>query len=269
VNLLASELRRLSSRRILLWMSLAMLGFVAVMVIANTATSKPSSVGGMDAMRTTDLWLMKSHARELGLANRNRLVPVSVFSYLAVVAFGASAVGAEYRAGTVTTLLTWEPRRVRLLLTRLVAVALVAMAFFLAISGLFVAGWLVGVAVNGSSNADGEFWSDLVAVIARATAIAGGLAVISAGLATLGKNTAAALGLWFGYLVGVEAILQPLLKPITPGLLLLNIGAFFGGETVKVGEYFLDPLPGALITGAWVLVVGAVAVAVFARRDVT
>jgi hypothetical protein len=41
---------------------------------------------------------------------------------------GATVAGAEWRAGTVTALLTWEPRRVRVHLARVVACTMLAAA---------------------------------------------------------------------------------------------------------------------------------------------
>src|SRR6266550_2935277 len=49
----------------------------------------------------------------------------STFVVLLGVALAASLGGADWSAGTMTTLLTWEPRRVRVLLVRAVVVALV------------------------------------------------------------------------------------------------------------------------------------------------
>lgn len=252
-----------------LWMALAMLGLVVTVLTVNTVNSHPDSMFG-DVMRTTDLWLRDSRANELGIAPRNRIIPIAVVTYLLLVAFGASAVGAEYRAGTVTTILTWEPRRIRLLSIRFLAIALVAMGFFVVTLGVFVAGWTAGAALNGTSRgADGEFWGELLVVLARGTLVAGVLAVLSGALATLGRNTAAALGIWFGYLVGVEAILQANVKAVTPWMLLLNVGAFFQGESVSVSRHTLEPASGAVVMAVYLVVVAGGALAVFARRDVT
>ena len=63
-----------------------------------------------------------------------------MLSYLLVVLLGASAVGAEYRAGTVTTILTWEPRRTRLLLARIGAAVIVGMLLFVVVHAVFIGG---------------------------------------------------------------------------------------------------------------------------------
>ncbi len=267
--LLASELRRLTSRRMWFWTVIALLAIVAIWLVVTIVNSHPSSIDN-DVMRTTDLWLRDSRAIELGVAQRNRIVPISVFTYLGLLAFGASAVGAEFRAGTVTTILTWEPRRVRLLLVRFLAIALVGMGTFVVVLGVFVGGWIVGVAANGSSaGTGGEFWGQLLVTLARGVLIAGALTVLSAAVATLGRNTAAALGIWFGYLVGVEGVLQGNVHVVTPWLLVENLIAAFGGEETRMSGYTMEPLAGALVIVLYLVVLGGAALATFARRDVT
>ena len=77
------------------------------------------------------------------------------------------------------------------------------------------AGWAIGAGLRGSSRgADADFWRELLIVLARGTILAGVLGVLSGALATLGRNTAAALGIWFGYLIAIEAILQSQVRAI-------------------------------------------------------
>ena len=63
----------------------------------------------------------------------------STFVVLLGVALAASLGGADWSAGTMTTLLTWEPRRIRVLLIRAIVVALVV-----ALVTLFLQGVLLG-----------------------------------------------------------------------------------------------------------------------------
>ena len=218
----------------------------------------------------TDLWLNESAAARQGVESNNFLATISVLTYMMVVVLGASAVGAEYRAGTVTTMLTWEPRRVRLLAARLAAAAIVSMVFFLLIHAVFIGGWAIGVELQGrTGGADADFWRELIFVVLRGTALAGVLAVISGGFATLGRNTAAALGLWFGYLVAVEGILRGQVSGVIPWLLTSSAGAFYGWQRLSINDQSVTAGAGALHLPVFVLVVGAGALAVFQRRDVT
>jgi ABC-type transport system involved in multi-copper enzyme maturation permease subunit len=267
MRLLTTEILRLSRRRMLFWMLLGMLGLAVTIVIVNTALSKDNT---FDVMRVTDLWLTDHAAVLLGVDQRQRIGPISVISYLLIIVLGASAVGAEYRAGTVTTILTWEPRRVRLLLARIGAAAVVAIAFYLVVHVVFVGGWLLGAGLRGTTaGADGGFWRDLAFVVLRGVVVAGVLAVLSAALATLGRNTGAALGIWFGYLVAVEAIFAANVKAVTRVLLTVNAAAFFGWEEIRVNGREMGPEAALLQLLLWILVLGGAAAAVFARRDVT
>lgn len=254
----------------LFWVVLIMLGFVAVLVVINTLNSDPNSANPNDATRVTDLWLNQRADARLGGETSNFIATISVLTYMMVVVLGASAVGAEYRAGTVTTMLTWEPRRVRLLAARLGAAAIVSMVFFVAIHAVFVGGWTLGVQLQGKTGGtDSNFWRDLAFVVLRGTALAGVLAVISGGFATLGRNTAAALGLWFGYLVAVEGILRGQVSGVIPWLLTSSAGAFYSWEKVSMNGHSVAAGPGAFHLAVYLAVIGAGALAVFQRRDVT
>jgi len=269
ITLFTTEVRRLLHRRMLLWLVLIMLGLVVTIVVISAATSDPSSLNPNDAMRTTDLWIRGAAARRLGVNATYRVGTTSILCYLVVIVLGATAVGAEYRAGTVTTVLTWEPRRVRLLTARLAAVAVVAMGFYLLVNAVFVGGWAIGAAANGiTTGADSEFWKVLLLVLARGTVLAAVLAVLSGAIATLGRNTGAALGIWFGYLIAVEAILGNQVRETAPWLLTVSAAAFFGWRSYSLGGHHVGPLGGTLHVLLYLVAVGGVALAVFARRDV-
>ena len=269
-RLLGSEIRRLTSRRLVRWSLLVAVALVIVLVVIVTATSDRSSLDPGDAMRMTQLWLTRATAESRRANRDNAIATISVLTYLLVIVLGASAVGAEYRAGTVGTVLTWEPRRVRLLAARLAAVAIVAMLFFLIVHAVFIGAWAIGVAINGrSGGADADFWRELLVLLGRATLLAGVLAVMSGAITTLTKNTGGAMGLWFGYLIAIEAILRGQVDSVIPWLMTINIGAFYAWESVAQNGHTATAGPGGLRIALYaVLLVGA-ALALFQRRDVT
>jgi ABC-type transport system involved in multi-copper enzyme maturation permease subunit len=269
-RLLASEIRRLTSRRLVRWSLVVALVLVILLVAIVTARSDRSSLDQGDAMRMTQLWLTSAAAASLGVNRDNSIVTISILMYLLVIVIGASAVGAEYRAGTVGTILTWEPRRIRLLVARLAAAGIVAMLFFLIVHAVFVAAWALGVALNGSSGgADADFWRDLLVLLARATLLAGALAVISGAITTLVKNTGGAMGIWFGYLIAVEGILRGQVDSVIPWFLTINVGAFYAWETVAQNGQTVTAGPGGLRVAWYVVLLGGAALAGFQRRDVT
>lgn len=269
-RLLGSEIRRLTSRRLVRWSLLVALALVIVLVAIVAAQSDPDAIGDGDVMRMTQLWLTSAAAASRRVNRDNAIATISVLTYLLVVVLGASAVGAEYRAGTVGTILTWKPRRIRLLGARLAAAAIVAMAFFLIVHAVFIGAWTLGVALNGrSGGADADFWRDLVLLLGRATLLAGGLAIMSGAIATLGKNTGAAMGIWFGYLIAIEAILRSQVDSFVPWMLTLNVGAFYGWEKVEQNGHAATAGSGALRIAFYVALLAGAALAVFQRRDVT
>jgi hypothetical protein len=106
---------------------------------------------------------------------------------------GAAVAGAEWRASTITTVLTWEPRRVRLHLTRTVACGTLAFLITVAIQIVFLA-CLPAVFANGTTaGADRDFWVSLALAIARVKFVSLIAAVLSIALATIGRNTTFAL----------------------------------------------------------------------------
>jgi len=234
--------------------------------------SDPDAFNPRDAMSVTSLWLTRTAARNIGVQRDQVISTIAVLTYLLVIVIGASAVGADYRAGTVGTLLTWEPRRARLLIARFIATALVAMAFFLLVHVFFIAGWTLAAELFGRSRGvDAAFWGDLAAVIARATLLAGVLAVISAAIATVGKNTAAAMGIWFGYLIAIEAIVRGQLHDLVPWFLIPNAAAFFSWERVLPvdGADPVTAVAGTARLALYLVLFAGGAILVFRRRDVT
>lgn len=267
--LLGTELRRLTSRRLV-----RVVAFVAVAAVVGlfaflTVRSDPNGFGD-DQLRTTSLWLTQGRAAALGVSRDNAVAQISLLVYLLVIVIGASAVGAEYRAGTLTTVLTWEPRRLRLLTMRLLASALVGAGVYLIVVGVSVGATAIGAAARGSTaGADADFWRTLASVVLRGAALAAALAAISGAFATLGRNTAAALGVFFGYLIAVEAILRGVAERFVPWFLTPNAGAFFAWETVRQNQRPVGPGAGTARLALYVGTAVVLAVGVFRRRDVT
>jgi ABC-type transport system involved in multi-copper enzyme maturation permease subunit len=136
----------------------------------------------------------------------NMLLIFGVLFALFGFAVGASYVGAEWSSGGMANLLLWRPRRIALLGGKLGALLLSVLA-----SGLvFVVLWvlmLCGIAEFRGSF--GHITSGLVTSMALATSrsLALGLVVAAIGfaIASIGRNTASALGIIVGYIVVFEA----------------------------------------------------------------
>lgn len=206
------------------------------------------------------------------------------FAALAFV-IGASSGGAEWTAKTLPALLTWEPRRVRVTLTKvavLVATVLLAAALAeLLWTGLGSA--LVSLRGSWSPRPD-RFGGDLLNTQLRAVLLAGLAAAGGYALANLIRNTGAALGIAFVYFAVVENAVRVLWHWGQQWLVMENVTALVRREGVDlVVSQQLDPATGSytsvivhltnlragLTLAVYTAVAVLVAVLVFRRRDLT
>ena len=274
--LFGSEVRRLCARRALRGSIALGLAIVAIVVVVNAINSTGT---GFDAhtMRLSKLWLERP-----GGVHGDMALAMSIFVFILVVGLAATAIGGEYRAGTVGTLLTWEPRRIRVALARVSAVVLVTVAMYLLVIGVFVGGWYVGASWRGSTAGLGpDFWSNLAAVIARCALGAGLLATITSGLVLITRTTVGGLIAWIGYLIAIEGVLAGRNRSLEPSLFLTNFSAFLTGEDVAfsgretfgpggrvVQSYVAQPGTGLIRCVVIAVVLAGLGTLAFRRRDV-
>lgn len=212
------------------------------------------------------------------------VVGVGIGVALLGLVLGAGAIGAEWSAGTFAGLLTWEPRRLRVLAAKLLAllgvVLLVAVA---AIAVQVAAGW--GIAATRGSTAGttrSAVWLITLRSL-RVLGVAGLFGLAGAALAGALRSTAGALGAVAGYVVAGEMVLRNLHPQWQRWLVSTNVNALVTGRT----ELF--PVPGRRATfgpaggsgyilhaprGGLVLLLGvaalvAVCAVLLQRRDVT
>jgi hypothetical protein len=129
---------------------------------------------------------------------------------------GATLGGADWSVRTMATLLTWEPRRIRVLLVRAVVVILVVFVFTFALQVLFSFLWWLGVQVRGVSSVPEGFWGNLLEVLVRSSILATLGGVVALSVATIGKSTVGAVAILFGYLVLVEGFLVSFVRALWP-----------------------------------------------------
>lgn len=121
---------------------------------------------------------------------------------------GASLVGAEWGAGTITTFLTWEPRRLRVLAAKLFAAMLLVLLLSLILLSLLAAAmWLVAL-TRGSTLVDPGFLRSLGGSILRSALLSAGAGAFGASIAMIARNAAASMASGFVYLGVVEALIR-------------------------------------------------------------
>ncbi|HYN37552.1 MAG TPA: hypothetical protein VEV82_11335 [Actinomycetota bacterium] len=250
-RLLIVEIKRMFARRLLRVFALvAVLGaaLVGVLVFINADAADP--------FRITELsWIIPVTNAQL-----------SIFTFV----LGASFVGAEWRSQSITTTLTWEPRRVRVFFAKTLACLLVVSATMLALSLLVGLALLPMMLFKGSTaGLDGAWALELTGRILRSV----GLAAIAAGLGfsigSIGRNTAAALGTGFIYLAGIEGLLRSWRPGSADWLLGDNAGIFLTGDAEGPLYSGRSILEAGLIMLFYLSVVMGAAVVLFRKRDVT
>jgi hypothetical protein len=181
---------------------------------------------------------------------------------------GASFIGAEWHNRMLTTTLTWEPRRVRVLAAKILALAFCVAVWLLVLQAVLAAALYPAAAVNGiTETVDAAFWRELGSVALRVDALAVLAALLGFALATIGRNTAAALGVGFAYLTVVEGLVRGFKPEWSDWLLGDNIALFLvGSENSPLGH---DQATATWFLLAYCAALLVLAAAIFRRREMS
>lgn len=256
-TLVGVEVRRCLARRL----TRVLIG-VAVVASAVAGVVTFVNTGEDPSLHLRDLWSATGDGDSVWAVT-------SVFLGIGALIGGASMVGAEWKAGTFTTLLTWEPRRVRLALAKLSAVAVLATVVTVVLQLVLAAALFPTMAFKGTtSGADGEWLRAAAGGLGRSGALAGLAAVAGAGVAMVGRSTAAAVGGAFAYLAIGESILR-VWKPAQSRWLLGENATIFLTWRRLQGAPFDRPVVLATVTlVGYTLAIAAAATASLRGRDV-
>ncbi len=267
MNLIRVEMRRALHRRaVRVLIVIALLGCV----MAGTVSWFGSRGKSLTELRfddeghpavMTDWWIAD--------ANEGFLAVAMFFLMLGGFFGGATVAGGEWRAGTMTTLLTWEPRRSRIHTARTVSAALLAFAISFGLQILFLASFLPSVFAHGTTDGvDAGFWAGLVVAMARTSALTALAAVLAVALATAARNTAFAVIAVFAWMAVVENLIRSLKPSLAPWLWAENLGTVMTwGQLPDVG-FTRGPLLAAATLLTYCAVVVVAAAASFRYRDI-
>ncbi len=196
---------------------------------------------------------------------------------------GATYVGAEWSSRSMVALLFWEPRRRKVMATKLtVLVGLTAL-----LGAVAEAVWLAAAQLLATTRGTGEhphgLWGQLIGSAGRGVLLVVLVGLLGFGVANLLRNTAAAFGFGFVYFAIVENVLRALRPRWQEWLITDNAVALLqhGGLRLFVNDAVVDSrggfqttrqlhltnLHGALVIGAVTAVVVLIGVVLFARRD--
>ena len=202
------------------------------------------------------------------------------FAFLAL-AMGSTAVAAEFSHRTMGTLLTFEPRRTRVFLAKVLAPAIAAVP--MTVVGLTLV--LLGVPAvfrwfgidDGTAAQD---WTSLLWMSLRVVAVAALSGAFGAAAAFLVRHSGVVIGVLVGYLLLAEGFIGNMFTSVQPYLLGRNIEAFVADgaqwETWTQCDTFectpvthsISLTHGAVELGILLAVVGVLAWARFRTADI-
>jgi ABC-2 type transport system permease protein len=182
---------------------------------------------------------------------------------------GASSVGADWQAGLMATVLTWESRRWRVAGARLIALVTGVLVVSVAWEVLLTVALVPYAALRHTADGTGAEWLRMITGLGtRIAVVAAGAGAVGFALALVGRGTAIALGSGFAYVFVFENVVGSQFKPLRAWMLLWNAIVFAKGRFEAGGD-----VPGRSVLAAGALlavylaaIVGG-AMAVFRRRD--
>lgn len=271
IRLVRAESRRFWSRRITRFFpAILALLILAGIVIAYFVISNGDT-------RTDFVWDIGGGPEATGV-----LEPLAALLPVMAFVLGASYVGADLKTGMIEQLLTWEPRRHRLVTARTVS-CFVGTAILAVALAVFMTALLYGLAAatGTTEGADSQFWTNVAFAIGRTGVSAGLFSLIGLGL-TLAVDSS--LGSIVGFLIYwfiVEGfLLSAFLPQVAVWLPVTNASAFATGGDVEriVGSAFREGGPdiishhgyvaaGVILT-AWVALSLVAGASIFQRRDI-
>jgi ABC-type transport system involved in multi-copper enzyme maturation permease subunit len=263
-GLVRSELRKLFTTRMWWGLLIGLTASSAALAVLIGATAGLDTGGGGTPSAGIDdpATVRSTYTAGLGIA------------YLFALALGILGMAGEYRHQTITATVLASPRRLRIVMAKLVALCLFGIGYGVVTVGAGLAAGIPVIAIRGGAlrlTTDGVPRALLLAVVAVAL-----WTVLGLGVGTLLRNQVLALLLS----IGIAWIAEPL---IAFGLNALDLGAvarFFPSQATSAiaepsgggGPVSIDLLPwwgGVLVLVGYATLSGALGAVLTLRRDIT
>jgi ABC-type transport system involved in multi-copper enzyme maturation permease subunit len=271
MRLLRVEFRRLFARRFTRLATLLLVVVIGLIVFTSAHNSHQPVAGE----QFSDVFVLREQLPSVVDA---LALLLSVFAFLV----GASFIGAEWHHGTMASLLLWEPRRVKVYLSKLFAffggtVLIGVLGYAIGIA----AHWVVARQLGDASGITRGFEYSLGLRVLRGVALALCLGSVGFAVAYAVRLSAAAMGLAIAYFIGGEIGLRAFGTNVERWLLSNNVNAWLDNGT-QVSSYTCDSggncqehlitisiWQSGIYLGGIALVVLLLSAVWFARRDVT
>lgn len=271
-NLVIAEIQRIFSRRMTRYFPLGLMAVIALGVgIAALVISSDDNSDGPDFVGDI----------AGGVEATSLLGPIVLLIAVMTFVIAASSIGADSKSGMLEQLLTWEPRRGRLLVARAIAVFIGTALTAVAVAVFLIAALYVLSATTGTTDGiTGEFLGNVVLTLVR-TGISGGLfGLLGLGITLAVNSSIASIVGYIIYAVIVDNLLAVFLPSVQQYMPPTNADAVARGADVERLESSVLTDGGGFVVTAhgWptafailaVWGIGAVAISwlLFSRRDI-
>jgi hypothetical protein len=197
------------------------------------------------------------------------LTTAALFLAFGAAVCGASVAGAEWKAGTITTVLTWQPSRLRLHAARTASAAVLSFAIGFGLQVVFLASALPAVAAHGTTaGTDRAWWFGLLWATLRISLVTALVAVLAVSVATIGRNTAAALVALSAWALVFEGIIRGLRPGLARFLIGENVATVVPWAPMRDAPFHRPPALALATLIVYLAVTIAVATTLFWKRDV-
>ncbi len=257
-------MRRALHRRLVRWMIVLAMSLSALAGVIIYLTSRNSGALAGETAHPAHMASWWGSGGEDSL-----LLTAALFLVVGAAICGASVAGAEWKAGTITTALTWEPSRSHLHAARMASAAILAFVVAFALEIVFLLAAVPAVVLNGDADGTGlGWWIGLLLAMTRVALISSLVAVLAASIATIGRNTSAALVVIAAWALVVERIVAGLRPQLARFMIGENVATVVPWSQLTNVAFERPPIVALVTLLAYLATVVAVAGASFTRRDV-
>lgn len=190
----------------------------------------PTADFGCDQMNPTHENFGKPQPNVKELMPLNLQTSAYLLSFIAFL-LGAGFVAAEFSTGAIATWLTFEPRRLRVYASKLIAAGVSVIPLAIVVIAIITAGTWVICSVWGSTALTSAQGGDLLLSGLRVVTLTAAAALVGAATGMLLRHTAAVIGAAMAYIVLVEGVFPNLLQNLQPWLVTNNIDAWVANGT--------------------------------------
>lgn len=264
LKLTVVEMRRALHRRLVRWMILIALAFSAFAGLVVFLTSGDAVKFAQDQghpARMANWWTSG--------AGDDFLLVAAIFLFVGAAICGASVAGAEWKAGTMTTMLTWVPSRVRLHIARTSSAAILSFVIGFFLQTVFLLAAVPAVVIHGTSiGTDASWWTALLLAMIRISLVSSLVSVLALSIATIGRNTSAALIVLATWALVIEGMVAGFWPKLARFMIAENVGTLVEWSQLTGVGFERPPIVALFTLVGYLAAVIAAATVLFVRRDV-